>query len=74
MLSLIMGVMFLITSSMMNDIYAKYCEYLKDMKDQDDRYNFYYNFHDDECGKDHRHFLILPIFGYFTMVAWVRCL
>ena len=70
MLSLIMGVMFLITSSMMSDIYAKYCEDLKYMKDEDDPYNL----HDDQCGKDQRHFLILPIFGYFTMVAWVRYL
>ena len=72
MLSLIMGVMFLITSSMMSDIYVKYCESLKD---PDYPFNNYDDDDDDDlCRKLDKHFLMLPIFGYFTMVAWVRYL
>ena len=67
MLSLIMGVMFLITSSMMSNIYAKYCEHLKD------QYNPFYD-NDNHCGELEKHFLMLPVFGYITMVAWVRYL
>ena len=61
-----MGVMFLITSSMMSSIYEKYCSYMEDHDDNDD--------YDDQCGKLEKHFLILPILGYFTMVTWVRYL
>ena len=67
MLSLIMGIMFLITSSMMSNIYVKYCESLKDRDNP-------YDYDDDQCGKLEKHFVILPVFGYFTMVAWVRYL
>ena len=52
---------------MMSNIYVKYCESLKD---RDDPYDYY----DDQCGKLEKHFVILPVFGYFTMVAWVRYL
>ena len=45
----------------MANLYTKYCDYLED----------YYEY-EKECGQDEKHFLILPLFGYFTLCAWVR--
>ena len=66
MLSLVMGLMFMITSSMMSSIYERFCSYIKDHND------YYYGFDKHECEEPVKHFLILPILGYFTMLAWVR--
>ena len=62
--SIIMGIMLLVTSSLMANIYVKYCDFLKD-------YDYDYS---TKCGEDERPFVILPLFGYFTMIIWVRCL
>ena len=64
LLSLVMGIMILLTSSLMVNLYTKYCDYIKDHYDN---YNY-----QAKCGKDENHFLILPVFGYFTLCAWVR--
>ena len=69
MFSFIMGVMLLVTSSMMANIYVKYCNYLKDHAYD---YNPYYYSLPAECGEDEKHFVILPLFGYFAMIVWVR--
>ena len=53
-----MGIALLVTSSLMTNIYIKYCE--SDL-------NYY-----EKCGDDEAHFLVLPVFGFFTMAAWVR--
>ena len=73
LISLVMGIMLLVTSSKMANLYTKYCD-----KD----YNFVYNNNDfsspyhhnyqAECEQNENHFLILPLFGYFTLCAWVR--
>ena len=49
-------------------LHVKYCDYLED------QYNGFSPNYDYQakCGKDENHFLILPLFGYFTMSAWVR--
>ena len=57
MLSFIMGIALLVTSSLMANIYVKYCDQ---------------NYYREKCGDDEAHFLILPVFGFFTMAAWVR--
>ena len=67
MLSFIMGTALLVTSCLMVNMYIKYCDYLLDHNDQP-----YYPNHYKKCGDDEAHFIILPVFGFFTMAAWVR--
>ena len=55
LLSIMMTVYLLVTSSLLADLYSKYC-------DQE----FV------ECGYDERHFLTIPLFGFLTMIGWVR--
>ena len=64
--SIIMGIMLLVTSSLMANIYVKYCDYLEDQI-----YDYDYP---TKCGDDEKPFVVLPLFGYFTMIIWVRCL
>ena len=66
-LSVIMGILLLVASHLMVDIYVKYCDYLEDSD-----YDHYY--YPSECGNHERTFLVLPVFGYLTMTIWVRCL
>ena len=54
-LSIIMTIYLLVTSSLLADLYRRYC-------DQDFG----------ECGDDERNFLTIPLFGYLTMIGWVR--
>ena len=61
-----MGMMLLVTSLLMADLYRKYCGYVKDHH-TDDPYEL-----PAECGKHQRQFMILPLFGYSTMTVWVR--
>ena len=64
--SLIMGISLLVTSSWMVSLYVKYCDYIKD---------YHYDYFDDfppKCGHNENHFLILPLFGFITMLVWVR--
>ena len=58
-----MGIIMLVTSSLMANLYNKFCDYFED-----------YPIDLDLCGEDddYRDFLVLPVFGYFTMLAWVR--
>ena len=55
-----MGFALLVTSSWMVNLYVRYCDYVKD------------NYYGYKCGHNEGHFLILPIFGFITMVTWVR--
>ena len=68
MLSSIMGIALLVTSCLMVNIYIRYCDYLDDQSDY--RYHNY-NLPED-CGDDENHFIVLPLFGFSTMAAWVR--
>ena len=68
MLSFIMGIALLVTSCLMVNIYIKYCEFLLDRPDYPHDYNNY----PEKCGDDETYFIILPVFGFFTMAAWVR--
>ena len=52
-----MAVYYLITSSMIANLYTRYCD------DKDDR--------GDECTEDDDKFSVFPTFGFFIMVAWV---
>ena len=45
----------------MANLYNKFCD-----QDQD-----YFNNVDCDEDDDYRNFLVLPLFGYFTMLAWV---
>ena len=68
-LSIIMGIMLLVTSSLMVDIYVKYCDYVEN------HINPYpYHLYPSKCGHHETPFLVLPVFGYSTMVIWVKCL
>ena len=70
--SIIMGIMLLVTSSLMVDIFVKYCNYLEG---ENHRYNpHYFYIPSSECDENVRPFVVLPLFGYFTMMIWVRCL
>ena len=69
-----MAIMLLVTSSWMANLYTRYCDYINDYyyninKNFSTAYHYYYQA---KCGKDENHFLILPLFGYFTLCAWVR--
>ena len=64
--SIIMAIMLLVTISLMADLYRKYCGYVKDHP-TNDPYEL-----PAVCGKHQRQFMILPLFGYFTMIVWVR--
>lgn len=66
--SIIMAIMLLVTSSLMANIYVKYCDYVKNNTALDN-YGF-----PDKCGDNERHFLVLPLFGYFAMITWVKYL
>ena len=68
MLSSIMGIALLVTSSLMVNIYIKYCDFVLDRPEPPDHYDYY----PEKCGDDENHFLVLPLFGFFTMAAWVR--
>ena len=61
--SIIMFIMFLVTSSLMADLYRKFCDYVQDINKP---------FLPVECGEHQRSFMTLPLFGYFTMIVWVR--
>ena len=50
----------------MADLYRKYCGYVKDHP-TNDPYEL-----PAVCGKHQRQFMILPLFGYFTIIVWVR--
>ena len=65
-----MGIALLITTCLMVNLYIKYCDFLndRDPSDHDQDYDYY----PDKCGEDENHFIILPMFGFFTMLAWVR--
>ena len=67
-LSIIMGIMLLVTSSLMANIYVKYCDNIENLHNNDP-YDY-----PSECEDNQRAFLALPLFGYFTMIIWVRCL
>ena len=74
-----MGILLLVTSSLMVDIYVKYCHYLEEQHPEYDSYHRYYHHYNDDysqpkCGDRERPFVVLPVFGYITMVTWVRCL
>ena len=55
LISIIMAIYLLVTSSLLADLYRRFC-------DQD----FV------ECEDDARNFLTIPLFGYLTMIGWVR--
>ena len=59
-----MGLMMLVTSSLMANLYNKFCDHVKELP-----------FGTDICAEDddYNHFLVMPVFGYFTMLAWVMC-
>ena len=54
--------MLLVTSSLMVELYIKHCDGLK---------NGHSYYDGSQCGEAEAHFLILPVFGFFTMVVWV---
>ena len=68
MLSVIMGILLLVTSSLTSNLYTKYCDFLKDHPDDP-----YYDY-PAECGDKQRTFLVLPFFGYCTLAVWVSLL
>ena len=75
--SIIMGIMLLVTSSLMVDIYVKYCDDLEDESPHRKSYYYYYRHNNNSpssCGKDERPFVVLPVLGFCTMIIWVRCL
>ena len=67
LVSVIMCIMLLVTSILMIRLYAIYCHHLKYIDPWD--YNVKYP---RDCGPSESSFLILPMFGFFTMVVWVR--
>ena len=78
-LSIIMGIMLLVTSSLMVDIYVKYCDDLEDGSHHYNNYYYYYYYRHNNnspssCGEDERPFVVLPVLGFCTMIIWVRCL
>ena len=75
LLSIIMGIMLLVASCLMANLYAKYCHYVKHQHS----YRPYYPYDDNDdyppkCGYNEHYFLMLPLFGFITMVVWVRYL
>lgn len=63
LVSIVMSIMLLVTSSLMANLYVVYCHYLEHQQP------YYYD--PPKCGQnDERYFLILPIFGFITMVVW----
>ena len=52
-----LAVYWLITSAMLADLYERYCDRLEDNKL--------------ECGDTEEKFVVLPIFGFVCMGAWV---
>ena len=79
-LSIIMGIMLLVTSSLMVDIYVKYCDNLEDESHHYNNYYYYFYYRHNNnnspssCGEDERPFVVLPALGFCTMIIWVRCL
>ena len=71
LVSIIMGIMLLLTSSLMANLYVEYCRYVKHHS-----YRHYYPYYENDyplnCGHNEQHFLMLPLFGFITMVVWVR--
>lgn len=55
--AIVMAVYYLITSSLIANLYTRYCD------DKDGT--------NDECDDDDRKFTIFPVFGFFIMVSWV---
>ena len=47
----------LVTSALLANLYTRYCDDIEPFS---------------ECGDDERNFLILPVFGFLTMIGWVR--
>ena len=73
--SIIMGIMLVVTSSLMVDIYVKFCDDLEDESHYHNRYYYYrHNNSPSSCGKDERPFVVLPALGFCVMIIWVRCL
>ena len=73
MLSSIMGIALLVTSSLMANLYVKYCDSLQDYWNTHTlQPNPSYDYFPEKCEENERHFLILPLFGFSTMAAWVR--
>ena len=52
-----MAVYYLITSSLIANLYTRYCDNLDELGG--------------ECDEDDDKFSIFPVFGFFIMVAWV---
>ena len=71
MFSFIMGTALLITSGLMINLYAKYCDYVnhQDPPDHDQHIDDYSG---NNCEEDENNFIVLPLFGFLTMAAWVR--
>ena len=72
MFSSIMAIALLMTSSLMIILYANYCDFLNRYRPSDDLCADNYADYPPNCGDNETHFLILPLFGFSAMVAWVR--
>ena len=71
LLSLVFGIMLLSTSTVMASLYTKYCD--KDYYYNNNDFSAPYHYYNQaECDQNEKHFLILPLFGYFTLGTWVR--
>ena len=69
-----MAIALLMTSSLMIILYTNYCDFLNqsdDVCEGEDLYGNYPRNYPPECGDNEAHFLILPMFGFAAMVAWV---
>ena len=51
-----LAIFWLITSALLANLYSRYC-------DEDDTGN--------DCGDTEEKFIVLPVFGYICMAAWV---
>ena len=68
LVSIIMCIMLLVTSILTIRLYAIYCHHLRSI----DHYDYNNGKYPRNCGHNESSFLILPMFGFFTMVVWVR--
>ncbi|XP_065905153.1 uncharacterized protein [Dysidea avara] len=53
--SIIMAVYLLVTSALLANLYTRYCDEIDEFS---------------KCEEDERRFLVIPVFGFLTMVGW----